>query len=150
MLHEGWRCTDHQCCGFPGSLRHHLDTIGDARKASIDILCQQSAGSTDRNAVCTAFKQRHAKTILQLSDLSADGARLGAGVGVGLGFTFEFVFVAWGLNYTLASHMSVFLYTAPVFGVLFGALLLDDPLTTNFLIGGAMLMIGIVLVTRQK
>ena len=52
---------------------------------------------------------------ISLHDLRA---RLGAGVGVGLGFTFEFVFVAWGLNYTLASHMSVFLYTAPVFAAL--------------------------------
>ncbi|WP_280561720.1 DMT family transporter [Chromohalobacter sp. 48-RD10] len=45
-------------------------------------------------------------------------ARLGAGVLVGLGFAGEFAFVAWGLNYTLASHMSVFLYTAPVFAAL--------------------------------
>lgn len=43
---------------------------------------------------------------------------LGPGVLVGLGFTLEFAFVAWGLNYTLASHMSVFLYTAPVFAAL--------------------------------
>jgi drug/metabolite transporter (DMT)-like permease len=40
------------------------------------------------------------------------------GLLVGLGFTFEFVFVAVGLNYTLASHMSVFLYTAPIFAAL--------------------------------
>ncbi|GAB2797714.1 DMT family transporter [Halomonas shantousis] len=40
------------------------------------------------------------------------------GVFVGLGFTGEFVFVAMGLNHTLASHMSVFLYTAPVFAAL--------------------------------
>ncbi|RKQ96262.1 putative membrane protein [Kushneria sinocarnis] len=40
------------------------------------------------------------------------------GVLVGLGFAAEFLFVAWGLNYTLASHMSVFLYTAPVFAAL--------------------------------
>lgn len=40
------------------------------------------------------------------------------GLLVGLGFTAEFAFVAWGLNYTLASHMSVFLYTAPVFAAL--------------------------------
>ncbi len=44
--------------------------------------------------------------------------QLRPGILVGLGFTFEFVFVAWGLNYTLASHMSVFLYTAPVFAAL--------------------------------
>ncbi|MCE8025249.1 DMT family transporter [Halomonas sp. MCCC 1A11058] len=40
------------------------------------------------------------------------------GLLVGLGFSAEFTFVAWGLNYTLASHMSVFLYTAPVFAAL--------------------------------
>lgn len=45
-------------------------------------------------------------------------AQLGPGILVGLGFTFEFVFVALGLNFTLASHMSVFLYTAPVFAAL--------------------------------
>ena len=37
---------------------------------------------------------------------------------VGLGFAAEFAFVAWGLTYTLASHMSVFLYTAPIFAAL--------------------------------
>ncbi|MFG6666107.1 DMT family transporter [Halomonas sp. HNIBRBA4712] len=40
------------------------------------------------------------------------------GVLVGLGFTGEFLFLAWGLEYTLASHMSVFLYTAPIFAAL--------------------------------
>lgn len=52
---------------------------------------------------------------IRLHDLRA---KLGAGFLVGLGFTLEFLFVAWGLNYTLASHMSVFLYTAPVFAAL--------------------------------
>lgn len=40
------------------------------------------------------------------------------GLLVGLGFAAEFGFVAWGLTYTLASHMSVFLYTAPIFAAL--------------------------------
>lgn len=40
------------------------------------------------------------------------------GLLVGLGFTSEFVFLAWGLHYTLASHMSIFLYTAPIFAAL--------------------------------
>ncbi|MCL5425293.1 MAG: DMT family transporter [Gammaproteobacteria bacterium] len=40
------------------------------------------------------------------------------GLVVGLGFAAEFTFVAWGLTYTLASHMSVFLYTAPIFAAL--------------------------------
>ncbi|WP_423821897.1 DMT family transporter [Salinisphaera sp. SPP-AMP-43] len=40
------------------------------------------------------------------------------GLVVGIGFTLEFAFVALGLNYTFASHMSVFLYTAPVFAAI--------------------------------
>ncbi|WP_110685039.1 DMT family transporter [Salinicola aestuarinus] len=45
-------------------------------------------------------------------------AHVRPGVLVGLGFVAEFVFVARGLDYTLASHMSVFLYTAPIFAAL--------------------------------
>ena len=41
--------------------------------------------------------------------------QFGPGLIVGIGYTLEFAFVALGLNYTYAAHMSVFLYTAPVF-----------------------------------
>jgi drug/metabolite transporter (DMT)-like permease len=43
---------------------------------------------------------------------------LGAGVVVGLLFGFEFILVAEGLRHTTASHMVVFLYTAPMFAAL--------------------------------
>ena len=46
------------------------------------------------------------------------GRHWAPGLLVGLGFAAEFAFVAWGLTYTLASHMSVFLYTAPIFAAL--------------------------------
>lgn len=46
-----------------------------------------------------------------------DGTAL-PGVIVGLLFAAEFLFVAQGLLYTTASHMSVFLYTAPIFAAL--------------------------------
>lgn len=42
------------------------------------------------------------------------GAMLPAGLVVGVLFAAEFLFVAEGLNRTTASHMSVFLYTAPI------------------------------------
>ncbi|MCF7771048.1 MAG: DMT family transporter [Achromobacter pulmonis] len=54
----------------------------------------------------------------------AEGSRalrdgtLGAGVLAGLLFGFEFLAIAQGLVYTTASHMSVFLYTAPIFTAL--------------------------------
>jgi len=40
------------------------------------------------------------------------------GMGAGVLFALEFLCVAVGLQYTTASHMSVFLYTAPIFTVL--------------------------------
>lgn len=46
-----------------------------------------------------------------------DGTLL-PGIGAGLLFALEFLSVAIGLQYTSASHMSVFLYTAPIFLVL--------------------------------
>jgi len=46
-----------------------------------------------------------------------DGTAL-PGLVVGLLFAGEFLFVAQGLLYTTASHMSVFLYTAPIFAAL--------------------------------
>ena len=45
-------------------------------------------------------------------------AQFGPGLIVGMGYTLEFAFVAYGLNYTYAAHMSVFLYTAPVFAAI--------------------------------
>jgi drug/metabolite transporter (DMT)-like permease len=50
--------------------------------------------------------------------LSLSDSRLPAGLSAGLLFAGEFVCVALGLTYTSASHMAVFLYTAPVFGAL--------------------------------
>jgi len=40
------------------------------------------------------------------------------GLLVGLLFSLEFLFIGQGLNFTSASHMAVFLYTAPVFAAL--------------------------------
>jgi drug/metabolite transporter (DMT)-like permease len=46
-----------------------------------------------------------------------DGTLL-PGLGAGALFAIEFLFAGAGLQYTTASHMSVFLYTAPIFTVL--------------------------------
>jgi drug/metabolite transporter (DMT)-like permease len=46
-----------------------------------------------------------------------DGTLL-PGIMAGLAFSLEFLFVAEGLRYTTASHMSVFLYTSPIFTAL--------------------------------
>nr|WP_251976352.1 DMT family transporter [Salinicola sp. S1-1-2] len=79
---------------------------------------------------------------IRLADFRAN---LGAGALVGLGFTAEFVFVAWGLHYTLASHMSVFLYTAPVFAALGLHLLVPgEQLTRRQWLGVGLAFVGMV------
>jgi len=67
------------------------------------------------------------------------------GVAVGVGFAVEFCFVALGLGYTTASHMSVFLYTAPVFAALgLHFLVPGEQLGLRHWIGIAMAFAGIV------
>lgn len=61
--------------------------------------------------------------ILSILLLRHEAHRLGGGNGwpgllVGALFGLEFVFVAEGLRFTSASHMSIFLYTAPIFAAL--------------------------------
>lgn len=51
---------------------------------------------------------------LVFKDRWLKGGVLAAGLVVGVLFAVEFLFVAEGLNRTTASHMSVFLYTAPI------------------------------------
>ncbi|KFF49368.1 membrane protein [Gammaproteobacteria bacterium MFB021] len=73
-------------------------------------------------------------------------AHLGPGILVGLGFVAEFAFVAWGLDYTLASHMSVFLYTAPIFAALGLHLLVPgEQLTRRQWLGVGIAFAGMVL-----
>lgn len=80
---------------------------------------------------------------IRVADLRA---HLAPGILVGLGFAAEFVFVAWGLNYTLASHMSVFLYTAPVFAAMGLHLLVPgEQLTKRQFMGVALAFGGMII-----
>lgn len=64
-------------------------------------------------------------TVLLLAFMLLRGERfwqrdgtLWPGILAGMAFALEFLFVAWGLLYTTASHMVVFLYTMPIFAAL--------------------------------
>lgn len=46
-----------------------------------------------------------------------DGSLL-PGIGIGVLFAMEFLFIAWALNFTYASHVSVFVYTSPIWAAL--------------------------------
>ncbi len=52
----------------------------------------------------------------------------------------------WLIQVYPVSHVSAFTFFAPVFGVLLGGLLLDEPLTSKLLMGGGLVAMGMILV----
>ncbi|MBM7059237.1 DMT family transporter [Pseudomonas sp. UL073] len=55
----------------------------------------------------------------------------------------------WLLRRYLASNMAVFSFMTPLFGVSFGVLVLDEPLSLNFIGGAVLVLLGITLVSGE-
>ena len=55
----------------------------------------------------------------------------------------------WMLKHYLASRLGVFSFLTPVFGMLFGVLILDEHIEINFIVGTCMVMLGVILVSLQ-
>lgn len=55
----------------------------------------------------------------------------------------------WLLRRYLASNLAVFSFMTPLFGVSFGVLILDEPLSWNFVIGAVLVLLGIMLVSNH-
>lgn len=55
----------------------------------------------------------------------------------------------WLLRRYLASNMAVLSFMTPLFGVTFGVLILDEPLSLNFVVGALLVLLGIMLVSNH-
>ncbi|MES2820075.1 MAG: DMT family transporter [Pseudomonadota bacterium] len=55
----------------------------------------------------------------------------------------------WLLRRYLASNMAVFSFMTPLFGVTFGVLILDEPLSLNFILGAVLVLLGMTLVSSD-
>jgi drug/metabolite transporter (DMT)-like permease len=55
----------------------------------------------------------------------------------------------WLLKSYLASRLGVFSFLTPLFGMLFGVLLLNERIEMNFIIGTVMVMTGVLVVSLQ-
>lgn len=53
----------------------------------------------------------------------------------------------WLLRHYLASRLGVFSFLTPLFGIVLGAWLLNEPIEANFLFGASLVVIGILLVS---
>lgn len=56
----------------------------------------------------------------------------------------------WLLTRYQASRLGVFSFMTPMFGIVFGAWLLSEPIEPNFLIGAIPVLLGIVLVSGGR
>jgi drug/metabolite transporter (DMT)-like permease len=56
----------------------------------------------------------------------------------------------WLLRHYLASRLGVLSFMTPLFGISFGVLLLGEPLEPNFISGGLLVLVGIVLVSGYE
>ncbi|WP_205761040.1 DMT family transporter [Luteolibacter luteus] len=84
--------------------------------------------------------------LLRRESLSLRDGTFRPGVLVGLLFGAEFLAVSVGLNYTTAGHMTVFLYTAPIFTVLgFHWLVREERMNRAQWLGVAISFAGIVM-----
>jgi len=55
----------------------------------------------------------------------------------------------WALKYAGATEISAFIYLIPAFAILFGRMLLREPITPSLIAGGLLILAGISLVSRQ-
>ena len=55
----------------------------------------------------------------------------------------------WMLGRYPATRISVFVFLTPLFALLFGTLLLGEPVTTTLLVALGLVAVGIVLVNRK-
>ncbi|AMB85382.1 hypothetical protein AWM79_08710 [Pseudomonas agarici] len=63
---------------------------------------------------------------------------------------FSYLVWFWLLQRYLASNLAVFSFMTPMFGVTFGVVLLGDPLSLDFVIGAALVLLGITLVSAEQ
>ena len=56
----------------------------------------------------------------------------------------------WLLKRYLASNLAVFSFMTPLFGVTFGVLILDEPLSFNFAVGAVLVLLGITFVSAEQ
>lgn len=100
---------------------------------------------------------------LIMRELWLPGVWCRSGLVVAVLFAGEFLFVAEGLRWTSASHMAVFLYTAPLFAAIglhlrlpeerlgaMGYLWLAEQTSFGFLLGASLTIVGLFVVNLGK
>ena len=63
---------------------------------------------------------------------------------------FSYLVWFWMLKRYLASNLAVFSFMTPMFGVTFGVIVLNEPLSFNFVVGAVFVLFGITFVSAEQ
>lgn len=67
-----------------------------------------------------------------------------------VGSAFTFTVYYWLLRHVRASHVALIAYATPIIAVATGVLFLNEPVTSRFLLGGALVIAGVAFPTRSR
>lgn len=124
--------------------------------AATTVLIRTTSLSEERPTLTQSYQVTvTAVLLLPIAALQGDLATIHVTPLVLASLTFQTFGIAFGtlllwfalLRRYLASRLGVFSFLSPIFGVIFGAVLLGDPLTVNFIVGGLVLLVGVILVS---
>lgn len=124
--------------------------------AATTVLIRTTCLSEERPTLTQSYQVTvTAVLLLPIAALQGDLATIHVTPLVMASLTFQTFGIAFGtlllwfalLRRYLASRLGVFSFLSPIFGVIFGAVLLGDPLTVNFIVGGLVLLVGVILVS---
>ncbi|RJG05747.1 DMT family transporter [Noviherbaspirillum cavernae] len=135
-----------------------LGVAGGALWAATTVLIRRSALSEAPPATTLLYQLGSSGILLiALAALMGQASSISMTGIVWTSLFFQSVIVAfisyliwfWMLRKYLASRLSAFSFLTPMFGVAFGVLLLNDPLSMRFIVGAALVLIGVVMVNLR-
>lgn len=133
-----------------------LGTLAGVGWAATTIIIRTSTLSEQRPTLTLSYQLFMAALILlPIAALTGELSNIRVTPTVIAIMTFETLGIAFGvlllwfalLRRYLASRLGVFSFLSPIFGVLFGVLLLNEPLTWNFVVGGLAILVGVIIVS---
>jgi drug/metabolite transporter (DMT)-like permease len=132
-----------------------LGLLGGVSWAATTVVLRSTALSKAPATQTLLYQLIGAFVLLMVGALTTDQAHINFNTQVWASLAFHSLVVSfasflvwfWLLRHYLASRLGVFSFLTPLFGIVFGAWLLDEPIELRFLLGAVPVLTGIVLVS---
>jgi drug/metabolite transporter (DMT)-like permease len=132
-----------------------LGLLGGVAWAATTVVLRSTALSRAPATQTLLYQLIGAFVLLMVGALTTDQAHINFNTQVWASLAFHSLVVSfasflvwfWLLRHYLASRLGVFSFLTPLFGIIFGAWLLHEPIELRFLLGAVPVLMGIVLVS---